>query len=94
MKKLKNIPSFKNEKKERDFWQKHDSARYFDYDKAELSFFPSLKHSVKTISIRLPEPLINSLKILGNRLDIPYQSLMKKFLSEKVRDEFKRVKAR
>jgi len=92
MKKLKNIPKFKSKKEEKRFWQSADSTEYIDYSKAELSFFPNLKPSVKTISLRLPEPLLNALKVLANKQDIPYQSLMKIYLSEKIEEAFKGIK--
>jgi predicted DNA binding CopG/RHH family protein len=94
MKKLKNIPKFQSEKEESDFWQKNDSTQYIDYSKVDLAFFPNLKPSLKTISIRLPEPLINALKILANKSDVPYQSLMKIYLGEKITAEFNKVKAK
>jgi predicted DNA binding CopG/RHH family protein len=87
MKKLKPIPKFKNEDEERDFWATHDSTDYLDWSKARKVQFPNLKPSLRSISIRLPESLINDLKILANKKDIPYQSLMKIFLSEKVQEE-------
>jgi predicted DNA binding CopG/RHH family protein len=86
---MKKIPKFKNEEEERSFWQKYDSADYINWDKAKIASFPNLKPSTKIISLRLPEPLLNNLKILANKKDIPYQSLLKIFLVEKVRDEMK-----
>ncbi len=87
MKKLKPIPKFRNEKEEARFWAVHDSAEYVDYSKAKRVLFPNLKPSTKTISIRLPEALIEHLKLLANKRDVPYQSLIKMFLSEKVVEE-------
>jgi predicted DNA binding CopG/RHH family protein len=88
MSKLKRIPKFKNEDEEADFWSKHDSTEYVDYSKAKSSItFANLKPSTKTISIRLPESLIKHLKLLANKRDIPYQSLLKMFLAEKVEEE-------
>jgi len=89
LKKLKKIPRFKNLEEERAFWASHDSTEYVDYSKAELGFFPELKPSRKTISIRLPEPLIEAVKVLANKRDVPYQSMMKVLLAEKVREELK-----
>jgi len=86
-KKLKTIPKFKNEKEEARFWAAHDSTEYVDYSKAKRVIFPKLKPSMKTISIRLPESLIEHLKLLANKRDVPYQSLIKMFLSEKVVEE-------
>lgn len=88
MKVKKKIPKFKNEDAERNFWAKHDSSDYIDWTKAKYSLFPKLKPSLKTISIRLPETLLYSLKELANKKDIAYQSLIKIMLAEKVTEEF------
>lgn len=87
MSKLKKIPKFKSEAEEVEFWATHDSTEYIDYSKAKRVVFPNLKPSTKTISIRLPESLIEHLKLLANKRDIPYQSLLKIFLAEKVEEE-------
>jgi len=87
MKKFKKIPKFKSEAEETEFWATHDSTEYVDYPKAKSVVFPNLKPSTKTISIRLPESLIEHLKVLANKRDVPYQSLLKMFLSEKVAEE-------
>lgn len=81
---LKQIPKFKNEKAEADFWSSHDSAEYIDYANAKRAAFPNLKPTTRTISIRLPESLIEHIKQLANKRDVPYQSLIKIFLAEKV----------
>ncbi len=86
-KKLKQIPSFKNEDAERDFWATADSSEYFDWSKAERVIFPNLKPSTESISLRLPKFLLAEIKVLANKKDVPYQSLMKIFLSEKVNQE-------
>ena len=87
-KKLKQIPEFKNESEERNFWDTHDVTDYFDMSKAIVNpRFPNLKPSTKTITVRVPESLLDSLKMLANKRDVPYQSLLKIFLAEKVRDE-------
>lgn len=88
-KKLKPIPKFENEDKERDFWATADSSEYFDWSKAEPVIFPNLKPSTETISLRLPQHLLARIKELANSKDVPYQSLMKIFLAEKVKEEFK-----
>ncbi len=90
MKKLKAIPKFKNEDEEREFWATNDSTEYLDWSKAKKANFPNLKPSVKSISIRLPESLLNDLRTLANKKDVPYQSLMKIYLSEKVKEECSR----
>ncbi len=78
--KFKKIPQFKSEKKEREFWQTHDSTEYVDWSKAEKVIFPNLKLTSKPITIRLPQTLIDQLKIKAHQKDIPYQSLMKEYL--------------
>jgi predicted DNA binding CopG/RHH family protein len=87
MRKLKKIPKFKSEAEEVEFWATHDSTAYVDYSKAKRINFLNLKPSTRTISIRLPESLIEHLKVLANKRDVPYQSLLKMFLSEKVAEE-------
>ena len=79
-KKLKKIPSFKSEKQEREFWQIHDSTEYVDWSKFERASFPNLKLTSKPITIRLPQSLIDRLKVKAHKRDIPYQSLMKDIL--------------
>jgi len=89
MKKLKKIPKFKTEDKEREFWSKADSTNYVDWTKAKRISFPKLKPSTKTISIRLPEHLIEGLKTLANKRDVPYQSLIKIILNERIDEELR-----
>ncbi len=83
----KKIPTFKTEDEERAFWAKHDATEYFDWSTAKRAVFPNLKPSTKTISLRLPESLIEELKLLANKRDVPYQSLLKVFLAERVDQE-------
>ena len=85
--KRKRIPKFKNEDQEREFWSKHDSTDYLDWKKAKRVTLPNLKPSVKTISIRLPEMMLQELKLLANKRDVPYQSLLKMFLAERIEAE-------
>ena len=87
MKKLKQIPEFKNEDEERDFWAKADSAVYFDYSKPVELDLSNLKPSTETISLRLPSYLLARIKELANKKDVPYQSLMKMFISERINQE-------
>ena len=87
---MKKIPEFKNEDEEREFWSTHDSTDYIDWSKARRVTFPNLKPSTKTISIRLPETLLSDIKFLANKKDVPYQSLIKMFLYEKIEEEFSR----
>ena len=83
----KKIPAFKSEREERAFWAREDSAQYLDWGKARRAVFPHLKPSLKTISLRLPASMIEELKLLANKKDVPYQSLMKLFLSERIQKE-------
>lgn len=84
MSKPKAIPSFKTEAEERKFWETHDSTDYVDWNKAERVRFPNLKPSTTAISIRLPTGLLEQIKIAANKRDVPYQSLIKMWLAEKV----------
>jgi predicted DNA binding CopG/RHH family protein len=83
----KNIPQLKSEKEERDFWQTHDSTEYVDWKKAERIILSNLKPSAKIISLRLPEAMLEELKLLANKRDVPYQSLVKVFLSDRIEQE-------
>jgi len=80
---MKAIPDFKNEKEEREFWETHDSTDYVDMSKAKLAVFPNLKPTTKAISLRLPEDLLAKIKVKANKMDVPYQSLIKTWLNEK-----------
>ncbi len=94
MKKLKKIPKFKNEDEEREFWAIHDSTEYIDWSKAiKNPIFPNLKPSTESISLRLPKYLLERIKQLANYRDVPYQSLMKIFLAERVKEELKTTPA-
>ncbi len=79
-KKLKPIPKFNSEKEEREFWQRVDSTKYVDYRAARHVSFPNLKLTSRPITIRLPESLIERAKIEAHKMDIPYQSLIKKLI--------------
>ena len=83
----KRIPKFKNEDQERQFWATHSALDYLDISRARRVTLPNLKPSVKTISIRLPQMMLEELKLLANKRDVPYQSLMKIFLAERVEQE-------
>ena len=87
MKNLKQIPKFKNEKEERKFWMTHDSTEYVDWSKARKVIFPNLKPTYKSISLRLPAFMLDQIKTIANKKDVPYQSLMKVFLAQKVKEE-------
>jgi predicted DNA binding CopG/RHH family protein len=84
--KLKKIPKFRSATAEERFWATHDSTEYIDFSRAELGFLPELKPSSKTISIRLPQSLLEAIKLLANKEDIPYQSMLKVLLAAKVRE--------
>ncbi len=87
MKTLKKIPHFKNENEEIDFWATHDGSDYIDFSKASKFSLPGLRPTTKNISIRLPEPLLQKIKTIANKKDVPYQSLIKLYLAEKVKEE-------
>ena len=91
-KQRKKIPNFKSEEEEREFWSRHDSTDYVDYKGAKRVQFPNLKPSSRAISIRLPESLIENIKVLANREDVPYQSMMKVLLAEKVTEALRSPK--
>ncbi len=84
MKQLKQIPHFKNEAEERKFWQTHDSTEYVDYNSVENWQFPNLKLTSKPITIRLPQTLIDRVKIKAHQMDVPYQTLIKKLIFDGV----------
>ena len=86
MKKRKEVPVFSTDQDEREFWAIHDSTEYLDWSDAKPALFPNLKPTSRTISIRLPEYLLEYIKLLANKRDVPYQSLMKMLLSEKVQE--------
>ena len=83
------IPKFKSEDEERTFWASHDSADYVNWKKQKKAIFSNLKPSVKAISLRLPESMLEELRLLANKKDVPYQSLLKVFLSERIAQEFR-----
>jgi predicted DNA binding CopG/RHH family protein len=81
---MKTIPEFQNEAEERKFWESHDSTDYLDWSKAKKFNLPNLKPSSTSISLRLPNGLLERIKIAANKRDVPYQSLIKTWLAEKV----------
>jgi predicted DNA binding CopG/RHH family protein len=89
VRKLKKIPRFRGEDGEAKFWTVHDSTEYVDYSKAKRPLFPKLKPSTETISLRLPKSLLENLKVLANKRDIPYQTLLKSFLADRVEEELR-----
>ena len=85
----KAVPKFRSEDAERKFWASHDSTDYVDWREARRATLPNLKPSSQTISIRLPKPMLDSLKLLANKRDVPYQSLLKMFVADRLKAEFK-----
>ena len=81
---LKEIPVFQNEDEERAFWATHDTTEYMNWDDAEMVILPKLKPSSKTIPLRLPEHMLQELRLIANKRDVPYQSLIKIFLKERI----------
>lgn len=86
MKKTKPVPQFNSEVQEREFWEGNDSSEFVDWSVAKTVEMPNLKLSTKTISLRLPESLLNGIKIEANKRDVPYQSLIKAWLAEDVKN--------
>ncbi len=80
----KKVPEFTNEAEEREFWESHDSSEYVDWSQAQTAVLPNLKPSTKTISLRLPEALLDRIKVEAKKRDVPYQSLIKTWLFEGV----------
>ena len=83
----KRVPKFNSEKEEASFWKEHDSTEYIDWEKSEIGQFPNLKPATKSISIRLSESMLNQVKIIANKGDIPYQSLIKMFIQQGINKE-------
>ena len=90
-KNLKPIPKFKNEDEERNFWATADTSKYFNWSKAERVIFPNLRPTTESISLRMPEYLLARIKELAISRDVPYQSLIKMFLSDRVKQELRRT---
>jgi len=90
-KKLKPIPEFASDEEFGEFWMTHDTTDYFDLSSMRRVSFPNLKPSTTTISLRLPQPMLDELRVLANRKDVPYQSLLKVFLSERLAAERRRL---
>lgn len=87
--KKKKVPKFSSEDKEREFWVKEDSIAYVDWSRAKRVILPNLKPSLKTISLRLPELMLAELKLIAHKRDVPYQSLIKIFLAERLEAELR-----
>ena len=91
VKRAKKIPEHQSEDQEREFWSESDSTDYIDWSEARPLVLPNLKPSLKTISLRLPEHMLAELKVLANKRDVPYQSLLKLFLAERLEEELQRI---
>jgi predicted DNA binding CopG/RHH family protein len=89
--KKKALPEFRSEDDEREFWGTHDSTEFIDWRSADRQKFPNLKPTLRTISLRLPVSMIEDLKVLANKRDVPYQSLLKVFLAERLKKELRRA---
>ncbi len=87
----KKLPELRSEDDEREFWAKHDSTGYIDWQAGQRRRFPQLKPTLRTISLRLPASMIEDLKVLANKRDVPYQSLLKVFLAERLEREHRRA---
>ncbi len=87
---LKPMPKFQNEDEEREFWATHDSTEYMDWSQAERVILPKLKPAKKTISLRMSETMLNELRLLANKMDVPYQSLIKVYLRERIDQDLNR----
>lgn len=85
----KDIPSFATEEEERAFWATHDSTDFVDWEGAEAIVLPNLKPTTKSISLRLPKSMLDQLRLIANKHDVPYQSLIKLFLMERIEQELK-----
>jgi predicted DNA binding CopG/RHH family protein len=85
------VPEFRTEDEEREFWAAHDSTEFIDWQSASRRKFPNLKPTLRTISLRLPVSMIEDLKVLANKRDVPYQSLLKVFLAERLEKERRRA---
>jgi hypothetical protein len=90
-KKLKPIPEFRSHEEAGEFWMTHDTTEYLDWSKARRVRFPKLRPSTTTISLRLPQGMLDELRILANQQDVPYQSLLKVYLAERIAAERGRV---
>jgi len=82
------LPKFRTEDAEHEFWASHDSTDFIDWRKGKRATLPNLRPSSQTISLRLPKPMLDRLKLLANKRDVPYQSLLKMFVAERLKAEF------
>lgn len=92
-KKLKEITNFKSETEERKFWAENDSTEFVDWNEAESVVLPKLKPTTRTISLRISASMLDKIRLVANKRDVPYQSLIKSFLQERIDEELKLSKA-
>ncbi len=85
-KRLKKLPQFTSEDQEREFWATHDSVDYVDWSKAQRTYFPNLQLTTKTISLRLPAGMLEELKMIAHKKDVPYQSFIKMTIADKIKE--------
>jgi predicted DNA binding CopG/RHH family protein len=90
----KTLPKFKSEDAEREFWATHDSTEFIDWHKGQRATLANLKPSSQTISLRLPKPMLDRLKLLAHERDVPYQSLLKMFVAERLAAEFEKIESK
>lgn len=88
-KKLKEVPAFRSEEKEREFWADADSTDYVNWESAEVAVLPNLKPTTRSISLRISESMLNQIRMIANKRDVPYQSLIKMFLKDRINEEIK-----
>ena len=88
-KKLKEIPKHKTEDEEREFWAENDSTGFVDWENSESVIMPNLKPTTRTISLRISASMLDKIRLVANKRDVPYQSLIKSFLQERIDEEFK-----
>lgn len=91
-KKLKEMPKFNNETEEREFWTENDSTEFVDWESAESVILPKLKPTTRTISIRISSSMLDKIRLVANKRDVPYQSLIKSFLQERIDEELRLAK--
>jgi len=88
-KKLNEIPKLRSEDQEREFWATEDSTDFLDWDNREVAMLPNLKPTTRAISLRIPESMLNQIRLIANKRDVPYQSLIKMFLKDRINEEMK-----
>jgi predicted DNA binding CopG/RHH family protein len=90
LKSSKRIPTFRDEDEERKFWSGSDSTEFLDWNEAEVASFSNVKPTTRSISLRIPETMLEQIRTIANKRDVPYQSLIKMFLKDRINQELKR----